>query len=174
MIQATNSIDRHGVLMQVNGHGILIIGQPGIGKSSFALELLHHGHQLIADDIIEFTQINKQLIGSCPAMSQGLLHSRELGLIDVTQLFDNEAYLQRHQLDYVLELKMELKNAANLSPAKKYEIDGIFFPLLQLTINSPASLYHRLLSWLAMKSNNLNAETILKQRQQLQMQHPST
>lgn len=169
MTQATNSIDRHGVLMQLNGDGILIIGQPGIGKSSFALELLHHGHQLIADDIIEFTQLNKRLIGSCPQMSKALLHSRELGLIDVTQLFGDEAYLQRHQLDYVVELKTDLKDAANLSPAKKYEIDGLFFPLLQLTINSPASLYHRLLNWLAMKSNNLDAETTLKQRQQLQM-----
>ena len=170
MSQTTNSVDHHGVFMQVNGHGILIIGQPGIGKSSFALELLHQGQQLIADDIIEFTQINKQLIGSCPAMSQGLLHSRELGLISVTQLFGNDAFNQQHQLDFVVELKTSLENTASLSPIKNYEIDGLTFPLLQLSITSPASIYNRLVTWLTMKtSDGYDAETTLKHRQQQQM-----
>jgi HPr kinase/phosphorylase len=169
MVQPTKSVDHHGVLMQVNGHGILIIGQPGIGKSSFALELLHQGQQLIADDIIEFTQLNKQLIGSCPQMSEGLLHSRELGLIPVTQLFGNDAYNQQHQLDFVVELKTNLENTPNLSPSKHYEIDGFNFPLLQLSVISPVSLYHRLLTWLALQSNDFDAETTLKQRQEQQM-----
>ena len=170
MSQTKTSVDHHGVFMQVNGHGILIIGQPGIGKSSFALELLHQGQQLIADDIIEFTQINKQLIGSCPAMSQGLLHSRELGLISVTQLFGNDAFNQQHQLDFVVELKTSLENTASLSPIKNYEIDGLTFPLLQLSITSPASIYNRLVTWLTMKtSDGYDAETTLKHRQQQQM-----
>jgi HPr kinase/phosphorylase len=169
MVQPTKSVDHHGVFMQVNGHGILIIGQPGIGKSSFALELLHQGQQLIADDIIEFTQLNKRLIGSCPQMSKGLLHSRELGLVSVTQLFGNDAHNQQHQLDYVVELKTNLENTANLSPTKVYEIDGVIFPLLQLSINSPASLYHRLLTWLAIQASDYDAEKTLKQRQQQQM-----
>jgi HPr kinase/phosphorylase len=157
MVQPTKSVDHHGVFMQVNGHGILIIGQPGIGKSSFALELLHQGQQLIADDIIEFTQLNKRLIGSCPQMSEGLLHSRELGLIPITQLFGNDAYNQQHQLDYVVELKTNLENTPNLSPSKYYEIDGFNFPLLQLSVISSASLYHRLLTWLAIQSNDFDA-----------------
>jgi HPr kinase/phosphorylase len=170
MPQTTNSVDHHGVFMQVNGQGILIIGQPGIGKSSFALELLHQGQQLIADDIIEFTQINKQLIGSCPEMSQGLLHSRELGLISVTQLFGNDAFNQQHQLDFVVELQTSFENTASLSPIKNHEIDGLTFPLLQLSITSPASIYHRLVTWLNMKtSDDYDTETTLKHRQQQQM-----
>lgn len=166
MSKPTKSIDHHGVLMQVNGHGILIIGKPGIGKSSFALELLHQGHQLIADDIVEFNQKNNLLIGSCPHMSAGFLHSRELGLIEVTQLFGSDACLSQHRLDYVVELQPSLENASTLSPSQSYEIEGLTFPLLQLSINSPASLYHRLLTWLAMQSNNFDAEQTLQQRQQ--------
>jgi HPr kinase/phosphorylase len=169
MVQPTKAVDHHGVFMQVNGHGILIIGQPGIGKSSFALELLHQGQQLIADDIIEFTRLDKRIIGSCPQMSEGLLHSRELGLISVTQLFGNDAYNQQHQLDYVVELKINTENTANLSSTKYSEINGLTFPLLQLSINSPASLYHRLLTWLAIQASDYDAETTLKQRQQQQM-----
>jgi HPr kinase/phosphorylase len=155
--------------MQVNGHGILIIGHPGVGKSSFALELLHHDQQLIADDIVTFIQKNNHLIGSCPTMSEGLLHSRELGLISVTQLFGEDAYKPRQQLDYVVELKKELGNPSNLSTTKHYQINEINIPLLQLSIDTPASLLHRLLTWLAMQADNHDAETSFKQRQQQQM-----
>ena len=159
----------HGVLMNINGHGVFIIGQAGVGKSSFALELLHLGHQLIADDVVEFKRNNTVITGSCPQMSAGFLHSRELGLIAVTQLFSPEACIQQHTLDYVVELKPSITNSSDLSPSHSHEILGINLPLLQLSINSPASLYHRLLTWLAMQSTDYTAEKELKKRQQQQM-----
>lgn len=161
--------DRHGVLVNINGDGILIIGEPGIGKSSFALELLHLGHQLIADDVVELSQNKNIIMGSCPQMSSGLLHSRELGLITVTDLFGPQAYLPQHTLNYVLELKNELNFESTLMPSQIYNIGDLSFPLLHLSIATPASLYHRLLSWINMQKNKGDAEQTLKQRQQRQM-----
>lgn len=155
----------HGVLMNLNGHGLFIIGDAGIGKSSFALELLHRGYQLIADDVVEFTLNNEILIGSCPQMSAGFIHSRELGLIAVTKIFGDHAFKQQHRLDYVLELKHSLTNPCDLSPALEYEIQGLNFPLLQLATHSSASLYHRLFTWLAMQETDFDAVQTLKQRQ---------
>ncbi|PCH65924.1 MAG: serine kinase [Gammaproteobacteria bacterium] len=159
----------HGVLMNINGHGVFIIGPAGIGKSSFALELLHLGHQLIADDVVEFKRNNNVLTGSCPQMSSGFLHSRELGLIAVTQLFSPEACIQQHTLNYVVELKPSITNTSGLSPSHSHEILGVNLPLLQLSINSTASLYHRLLTWLTMQSTDYMAEQELENRQQQQM-----
>ncbi|OUR64968.1 hypothetical protein A9Q79_06675 [Methylophaga sp. 42_25_T18] len=159
----------HGVLMNINDHGVFIIGQAGIGKSSFALELLHLGHQLIADDVVEFKRNDNVITGSCPQMSAGFLHSRELGLIAITQVFSLEAFIQQHTLDYIIELKPSIENTSDLSPSLSHEILGINLPLLQLSINSPASLYHRLLTWLTIQSTDYMAEQDLKKRQQRQM-----
>jgi len=155
--------------MNINGHGVFIIGQAGIGKSSFALELLHLGHQLIADDVVEFKRNNNLITGSCPQMSSGFLHSRELGLIAVTQLFSTEACIQQHTLNYVVELKPSITNTSDLSPLHSYEILGLNLPLLQLSINTPASLYHRLLTWLAIQSSDYVAAQELIRRQKKQM-----
>jgi len=165
-LQQHKLADRHGVLMNINGNGIFIIGQAGIGKSSFALELLHQGHQLIADDVVEFSQSENTITGSCPEMSAGLLHCRELGLISVPELFSPKAYLPQQSLNYVVELKNSLNNNSTLSPSQTYKIANVSFPLLQLSINSPASLYHRMLSWISMQKSLSDVELNLKQRQQ--------
>jgi len=165
----------HGVMMNIDGNGILIIGAAGIGKSSFALELLHLGHSLIADDVVEFSEVDSQIIAHCPTLSSGFLHSRELGLISIAPLFGESAFQLQYPLDYVVELQTATPSKVTLgSPALTYDVNGRLFPLLQLNLTTPASLYHRVISWIKMQTLAPNAETIFKQRQQTLMNGPST
>ncbi len=162
----TKLYQQHGVMMQLNGIGVLIIGKAGIGKSSFALELLHHGHQLIADDVVEFKLEDRSIHTSCPDMLKGLLHTRELGVIDVENHFGTSALCNQSPLDVAIELTDDLNLDSSLNEAKSfYTISSESRPLLRLNINNPVSCYHRLLTWL----NNQNlpdASVKLIERQQ--------
>lgn len=154
----------HGVLMNVAGYGILIIGSPAIGKSSFALELLSQHHQLIADDVVDFYSSNNIILGHCPSMLSGLLHTRELGLISVPTVFGHKAWHNQCQLDYVIELTQQHDSNTNLAVEKRfYNVLNRDFPLLKLSLTSPASLSNRLLCWLNMQATPYSAEHELTQ-----------
>jgi HPr kinase/phosphorylase len=156
----------HGVLMNVSGYGILIIGSPAIGKSSLALELLSQNHQLIADDVVDFDCANNTVSGHCPAMISGLLHTRELGLISVRSVFGKQAWQSQYQLDYVIELTQQFESKTNLVLEKRsYIVLNQAFPLLTLSLTTPASLSTRLLCWLNMQANPCPAEDELQQHQ---------
>ncbi|HRE30803.1 MAG TPA: HPr(Ser) kinase/phosphatase, partial [Candidatus Berkiella sp.] len=77
----------HGVLLEIQGKGVLLAGPPAIGKSETALALLTRGHRFIADDAPWFKRSTQQLLGFADNAQKGLLHTRSLGLIDVVQLF---------------------------------------------------------------------------------------
>jgi HPr kinase/phosphorylase len=144
----------HGVMMKINQAGVLIIGEPNVGKSTFALELLHHGHQLISDDIVEFDgHSNSNVTGHCPPLLSGFLHTRELGLINISEVFGRDAFCHQFALNYVVELKLTNENCeVNLSIEKEsYLVCGMAFPKLSLLTNSPASLIHRLTTWMKMQ-----------------------
>src|SRR5690554_1846873 len=94
----------HGVMVCIDDQGVLITGEPGIGKSSLALELVSRGHQLVADDVIEVSSSDNQLFGHCPSMLKGLLNSRELGTVNIEQLFGMQAIIESAPLLYVVEL----------------------------------------------------------------------
>ncbi|MBE0439494.1 MAG: serine kinase [Gammaproteobacteria bacterium] len=163
--------NHHGVMMRVNDLGVLIIGKPNIGKSSLALELLHYGYQLIADDSVEFSlATDNNVIARCPEMLAGLLHCRDLGLINVSELFGSEAYRHQQKLDYIIELVDHSNNAVSLTVKPElYTVCGQSFPTLCLELNSPASIVHRLTTWLKMQSSDIHAEVILQNRQNKQM-----
>jgi len=145
--------NHHGVLISINNKGVLIIGDAGIGKSSLALELLYQGHQLIADDSIEISNINNQLIGKCPPLLEHILHTRELGLISISHVFGDKAWQAQHTIDYVLKLQAEVKNELGLNLLdKQYTLLNKKLPLLTLSIHNPTSLIHRLLCWISMQS----------------------
>jgi HPr kinase/phosphorylase len=153
----------HGVMMNVAGYGILIIGSPAIGKSSLALELLSQNHQLIADDVVDFCCSNNIVSGHCPSMLSGLLHTRELGLITVRTVFGSEAWQSQFQLDYVIELTQQFDSNINLVLEKRsYTVLNHAFPLLILSVTTPTSLSTRLLCWLNMQANSCSAENGLK------------
>ena len=96
----------HGVLVDVYGEGLLIIGESGIGKSEAALELVRRGHRLVADDVVEIRKINDHtLMGSSPATTQYLIELRGIGIIDVKSLYGVECVKGRTRIDLVIKLQ---------------------------------------------------------------------
>lgn len=94
----------HGVFVNVGGTGVLIVGDPGIGKSECALELVTRGHRFIADDVIELSRSGDILVGSAPERFAGLLEIRGLGIIDIKQVFGVDSFEPSHQIDLCVEL----------------------------------------------------------------------
>jgi len=171
MTRNSLSESHHGVLMNLSGYGVFITGKPGIGKSSLAIELLHHDYQLIADDVIDFELDNhSNVVGHCPDMLSGLLHSRELGLLSVPDLFGIEAWAKQFKLDHVIYLQKNSLQSSSIMPEPDvYTVCGKPFSVLKLDINNPASLHHRIMTWLAKQSSNNDTATDFCKRQQHQM-----
>lgn len=95
----------HGGLMNVFGRGVLIIGGSGMGKSELALELINRGHSLVADDRVDIIRIKDKIIGQSPDLLKGMLEIRGIGIIDVTTMFGTHAYLEKQNIDFVVELE---------------------------------------------------------------------
>ncbi|WP_048601348.1 HPr(Ser) kinase/phosphatase [Rubeoparvulum massiliense] len=97
----------HGVLVDVYGMGILLMGKSGIGKSETALELVKRGHRLIADDAVEVRQTSEnRLIGSAPELIQHLLEIRGLGIVNVMTLFGAGAVRSYKKITLVVQLEV--------------------------------------------------------------------
>ena len=99
-------ITRHGVLVEVYGEGVLIIGDSGVGKSETAIELVKRGHRLIADEAIEIRKIsNKSLIGQSPENIQHFVELRGVGIINIARTYGAGAVKQSQEIDMVIELE---------------------------------------------------------------------
>lgn len=98
-------ITRHGVLMEVYGEGLLLIGESGIGKSEAAVELLKRGHRLIADDAVEIKKIaENSLIGTAPELIRNYIELRGIGIINVANLFGMGAVKAENQINLVVNI----------------------------------------------------------------------
>lgn len=98
-------ITRHGVLMEVYGEGILIIGESGIGKSETAVELLKRGHRLIADDAVEIKKVTENsLVGSAPMLIRNYIELRGVGIINVAKLFGMGAVKAENEINLVVNI----------------------------------------------------------------------
>jgi HPr kinase/phosphorylase len=96
----------HGVLVDVYGEGLLIMGESGIGKSEAALELIRRGHRLVTDDAVEIKRINETtLIGTSPAITRHFIELRGIGIIDVKSLYGVECVKDKQQIDLVIKLE---------------------------------------------------------------------
>lgn len=96
----------HGVYMEVLGMGVLLTGEPGIGKSELALELLSRGHRLIADDAVEFIRVGPDvLVGQCPRELSDYLEVRGLGILDIRLMFGETAVRHRKKLHLIVRLE---------------------------------------------------------------------
>ena len=98
-------ITRHGVLMEVYGEGLLLIGESGIGKSEAAVELLKRGHRLIADDAVEIKRISgSTLVGTSPELIRNYIELRGIGVINVAKLYGMGAVKADNAIDLVVNI----------------------------------------------------------------------
>lgn len=99
-------ISIHGVLLDVFGEGVLIMGESGIGKSEAALELLKRGHRLVTDDVVEIRKVsNDTLIGTSPDITRHFIELRGIGIVDVKSLFGVESVMLNSSIDMVIRLE---------------------------------------------------------------------
>lgn len=97
---------RHGVLCEIYGDGILIMGESGVGKSEAAIELVKRGHRLVADDAVEIKKISDStLIGSSPEIIRHFVEVRGIGIIDIKEIFGMGAIKDEQQIDMVIHLE---------------------------------------------------------------------
>ena len=96
----------HGVLVEVFGEGILLIGESGVGKSETAIELVKRGHRLVADDAVEIKKVSrKTLVGSSPKIIRHFIELRGIGVIDVKQIFGIGAVKDTENINLVINLE---------------------------------------------------------------------
>lgn len=105
----------HGVFIEVQGFGVLIKGDPAIGKSELALELISRGHRLVADDITDFFCVAPdRLEGRCPELLQDFLEVRGLGILNIRALFGDNAVKPTKPLDLIVHLESADKLAPQM------------------------------------------------------------
>ena len=111
-------ITRHGVLVEVYGEGILLLGDSGIGKSETAIELVKRGHRLIADDAVEIKRVSdKTLVGSAPELIRHYVELRGIGIVDIRRIFGMGAVKMSEKIDLVVQIEQ-------WNPEKSYDRFG--------------------------------------------------
>ena len=134
----------HANLLVIDKLGVLITGEPNIGKSELTLALLDRGHQLVCDDVVDVMQQNNKLIGSCPAVANGYILVTGIGVIDVSKLFGLDAVV----IQYEIHLSIALVNPENkpsledpLNPIYQNEIIlGVTLPKIIFPVHAGRSL----------------------------------
>ncbi len=105
-VQLGPRITRHGVLVEVYGEGILLLGDSGVGKSETAIELIKRGHRLIADDAVEIKKVSATtLVGQAPDLIRHYVELRGIGIVDVRRLFGMGAIKETEKIDLVINLE---------------------------------------------------------------------
>ncbi len=99
-------VTRHGVLVEVYGEGILILGDSGVGKSETAIELVKRGHRLIADDAVEIKKVSAvSLVGTAPEIIRHYVELRGVGIVDVRRIFGMGAVKVSEKIDLIIKLE---------------------------------------------------------------------
>ena len=143
-VELAPRITRHGVLVEVSGEGILLLGDSGVGKSETAVELIKRGHRLIADDAVEIRRVsNKTLVGSSPENIRHFIELRGIGVVNVRRLFGMGAVKATEKIDLVIE--MEPWDSEKVydrlgAGSETIEILGISIPCLTIPIKPGRNL----------------------------------
>ncbi len=105
-VELAPCISIHGVLVDVYGVGVLIMGESGIGKSEAALELIKRGHRLVTDDVVEMHKVSEvTIMGTAPDITRHLIELRGIGIIDVKALFGVQSVRKTQTIDLVINLE---------------------------------------------------------------------
>ena len=106
-LQLAPRITRHGVLVEVYGEGILLLGESGVGKSETAIELVKRGHRLIADDAVEIRRVSsKALVGAAPENIRHFIELRGIGIINANRIFGVGAVKLSEKIDLVINMEL--------------------------------------------------------------------
>lgn len=106
-VELAPRITRHGVLVEVYGEGILLLGESGVGKSETAIELIKRGHRLIADDAVEIRRVsNKSLVGTAPDNIRHFIELRGIGIINASRIFGAGAVKITEKIDLIINLEI--------------------------------------------------------------------
>ena len=105
-VELAPRVTRHGVLVEVYGEGVLMLGESGVGKSEAAVELLKRGHRLVADDAVEIKRVSSiSLIGSAPEIIRHFIEIRGIGIVDVRKIFGMGAVKDSEKIDLIINIE---------------------------------------------------------------------
>ena len=134
----------HGVLVEISGEGVLLLGDSGIGKSETALELIKRGHRLVADDAVEIKLVNRDtLIGTAPSIIRYYMELRGIGVINVRHIYGVGAVKPESGIDLVVRMEnwVEGKAYDRLGLTSEYEdILGVKLPLVTIPVTPGRNL----------------------------------
>ena len=129
-----DTAERHGVLMDVLGVGVLITGDSGVGKSELALELITRGHGLVADDVVEISKIAATTLeGRCPPMLKDFLEVRGLGLINIRAIYGETAVRPKMKLKLVTQLERPVRGGVR-DAAERLPLSELSEEILGITV----------------------------------------
>lgn len=134
----------HGVLVEIFGEGILILGESGVGKSETAIEIVKRGHRLIADDLVEIRRVSDTtLIGQAPETIRHLLEIRGLGIVDVKELYGVSSVKIQDTINFVINLEIWNEDTVyeRLGTKEEYtDILGLKVPSLTIPVRPGRNL----------------------------------
>lgn len=138
------TITRHGVLVEVYGEGVLLLGDSGVGKSETAIELIKRGHRLVADDAVEIRRTSaKTVVGSSPEIIRHFMELRGIGIVDVKRIFGVGAVKDTEKINLVVNLEVwqQGKNYERLGLDREHtNLLGIELPSLTIPVRPGRNL----------------------------------
>ncbi len=143
-VQLAPRVTRHGVLVEVAGEGVLLVGDSGIGKSETAIELVKRGHRLIADDAVEIRRVSsKSLVGSAPENIRHYIELRGIGIVNVRRIFGMGAVKMTEKIDLAIQMEPWDNNKVydRMGLENEYmNILGITVPMLTIPVKPGRNL----------------------------------
>ena len=143
-VSLAQRITLHGVLVELYGEGILILGDSGVGKSETAIELVKRGHRLIADDAVEIKRVSdRTLVGCAPEIIRHFIELRGIGIVDVRRIFGMGAIKETERVDMIINLEqwVEGKMYDRLGMDNQYtDILGLRIPSLTIPVRPGRNL----------------------------------
>ena len=143
-VELAPRVTRHGVLVEVYGEGILLVGDSGVGKSETAIELIKRGHRLIADDAVEIRRVSKKsLVGTAPENIRHFIELRGIGIINARRVFGMGAVKLTEKIDMVINLEIwdKTKVYDRMGMENEYtEILGLRVPVLTIPVKPGRNL----------------------------------
>ena len=129
-------ITRHGVLVEVYGEGILLLGESGVGKSETAIELVKRGHRLIADDAVEIRRVSdKSLVGTAPDNIRHFIELRGIGIINASRIFGAGAVKLTEKIDLIINIEQwDVNKAYDRMGLEEQTTTILDLPIPSLTI----------------------------------------